>query len=251
MIRALIAALMVLGAGAVGVADDAGPVYELRIYTCEPGKLEPLQARFRDHTIRIFERHGIKNVAYWTPTDGDAAQNTLIYLLEHASRDAAKVSWDAFRNDPDWKEVAAASREQHGKILSKAPESTYLVPTEYSPPVTTADPQKLYELRIYKTGEGKLDALHARFRDHTDSIFKRHGLIATGYFSPQDEPKSKNELVYLLQTENRDAAKAAWKAFGQDPEWRAAYAESTKEGRLLAERPISIYMRTTDFSPKP
>jgi len=247
--RMLLAALIAVLTAQVTFAADT-PVYELRIYTCEPGKLEALDSRFRDHTMRIFEKHGMKNVGYWHPIEGDMAGNTLVYVLEHASRDAAKASWDAFRNDPEWKKVAAESREAHGKILAKSPESVYFATTDYSPVVAAPHADKLAELRIYTTHEGKLDALHARFRDHTDAIFKTHGMQALAYWKPLDAPKSENVMYYILEHADRDASKASWKAFGSDPVWKAAFAESTKDGRLLSERPVAIFMKPTDYSPK-
>ena len=109
----------------------ANRVFELRTYHTLPGRLPALQARFRDHTMKIFEKHGMKNVAYWTPQDAPASDNTLIYVISHESRDAAKKSWDAFRQDPEWKKVSAAS-EADGKIVEKV-ESVYMNPTDYSP----------------------------------------------------------------------------------------------------------------------
>lgn len=109
----------------------AARVYELRTYTTNEGKLDALNARFRDHTTRLFEKHGMKNVAYWTPMDAPASQNTLIYVLSHADRDAAKKSWDAFRSDPDWKKAQAAS-EASGRIVAKV-ESVFMQATDYSP----------------------------------------------------------------------------------------------------------------------
>ena len=106
-------------------------VFELRTYHTLPGRLPALQARFRDHTLRIFEKHGMKNVAYWTPQDAPASDNTLIYVISHQSRDAAKKSWDAFGQDAEWKKVAAESQVD-GKIVEKV-ESVYMNPTDYSP----------------------------------------------------------------------------------------------------------------------
>jgi hypothetical protein len=103
-------------------------VYELRIYTTHPGKLPDLNKRFRDHTTKLFEKHGMKNVIYLVPAD---KENTLVYLLKHESMDAAKKSWDGFRNDPDWKKAREAS-EAAGPIVAKV-ESQYLKATDYSP----------------------------------------------------------------------------------------------------------------------
>ena len=106
-------------------------MYELRTYTSGPGKLNDLQARFRDHTVGLFERHGMKNVGYWVPTDAPQSENTLIYVLEYPSRDAARASWDAFRADPDWVEARAAS-ERNGRLAINV-ESVYMTATDYSP----------------------------------------------------------------------------------------------------------------------
>jgi hypothetical protein len=114
-------------------ADDSGAssgtmVYELRTYTTAPGKLDDLNKRFRDHTMQLFEKHGMKNVAYFVPLD---KPNTLVYIIAHKSRQAAAASWKAFRSDPQWQQVARES-EKNGKIVLKVV-SVYLTPTDYSP----------------------------------------------------------------------------------------------------------------------
>lgn len=106
-------------------------VFELRTYTAAPGKLAELNARFRNHTLKFFERHGMKNVAYWTPQDGSRAADTIIYVLTHESREAAEKGWQAFSADPEWQKVKAAS-EANGPIVTKV-ESVFMTPTDYSP----------------------------------------------------------------------------------------------------------------------
>jgi len=106
-------------------------VFELRTYVAAPGKFEDLKARFRNHTVKIFEKHGMKNIVYGVPAEGPGASNTLIYLLQHDSRDAAKASWDKFRTDADWMKARAAS-EANGKLTDKV-ESIFLEPTDFSP----------------------------------------------------------------------------------------------------------------------
>lgn len=108
-------------------------IYELRIYTTLDGRLPALHARFKNHTIPLFEKHGMKNVAYWVPTDPEKSKNTLIYILEHKSLDAAKKSWNEFRNDPEWKKAQQES-EKDGKIVAKV-DYWYMTPAEYSPPL--------------------------------------------------------------------------------------------------------------------
>jgi hypothetical protein len=106
-------------------------VFELRTYTAPEGKLGELNARFRDHTLKIFERHGMKSVLYMTPQDAPDSQNTLIYVLEHQNREAAKKSWDAFRTDPEWVKVAKETTA-NGPITTKVV-SVFADPTDYSP----------------------------------------------------------------------------------------------------------------------
>lgn len=106
-------------------------VFELRTYTAAPGKLAELNARFRNHTLALFERHGMKNVAYWIPQDAPRASDTIIYVLAHESREAAAKSWQAFSADPGWQKVKAAS-EANGPIVTKV-ESVFMVPIDYSP----------------------------------------------------------------------------------------------------------------------
>lgn len=112
-------------------AQQHGRVFELRTYTCYEGKLPDLLARFRNHTMQIFEKHGMTNIGYWVPQDSPLSQNTLIYMLAHPSREAAKKNWDAFRNDPEWQKVQKES-EANGKIVSKM-ESVFMDPTDFSP----------------------------------------------------------------------------------------------------------------------
>ena len=108
-------------------------VYELRVYQAAPGKLAQLLARFREHTTKLFDRHGMKNVAYWTSVDEPQKSNTLIYILEHPSREAAAANWKSFQDDLEWKSVRDKS-EANGKLVEKV-ESTFLALTDFSPPL--------------------------------------------------------------------------------------------------------------------
>ena len=99
-------------------AADSGPVAELRIYTATPGNNDKVLARFRDHTMKLFEKHGMRNLGYAVPMDEkDGAGQKLIYVLTHKSREAAKESWKNFSADPEWKAVVAKS-QANGKFSS-------------------------------------------------------------------------------------------------------------------------------------
>jgi len=117
----------------VGQEKRADPkVYELRTYTTLPGRLPALHRRFAEHTMKLFEKQGMKNGMYWVPTDEARKDNTLIYFLVHESQEAADKSWKAFVADPEWIKVRDAS-EADGKILAKPPERVFMKLTEYSP----------------------------------------------------------------------------------------------------------------------
>jgi hypothetical protein len=141
--RAVLGALTVLACAALVLAGDPSApvtkgakkvdtrVFELRTYYAAPGKMEALHARFRNHTCKLFEKHGMKLVGFWVPTDAKGGPEKLIYILAFPSRAAADRSWEAFKADPDWQRAKTAS-EKDGKLVAKF-ESTYLNPTDYSP----------------------------------------------------------------------------------------------------------------------
>jgi hypothetical protein len=107
---------------------------------------------------------------------------------------------------------------------------------------------RVFEIRTYTAADGKLDALLTRFRDHTTKLFEKHDMTSIGYWVPQDEPKSRNTLIYILAHESRDAAKENWAAFQRDPEWQKVKAESEADGKLV-NQVDSVYADPTTFSP--
>ena len=130
---AMIAVGLIGFAAGVSVGQEKKTrVYELRTYTVLPGRLPALHKRFAEHTMKLFEKQGMRNEMYWVPTADARKDNTLIYFLSHESRDAADRSWKAFVADPEWIKVRDAI-EADGKILAKAPERVYMELTDYSP----------------------------------------------------------------------------------------------------------------------
>jgi len=124
--------LTALLAGLSAPVSAGDRVFELRTYTATPGKLDALNARFRDHTIALFKKHGMEVVGFWEPVDKEAgAGEKLVYMLAHPSREAAAANWKAFREDPDW--VKAKSESEAGGALTSKIESVFLTGTGYSP----------------------------------------------------------------------------------------------------------------------
>jgi hypothetical protein len=233
--------------------------YELRIYVTNPGKLPDLLKRFREHTCKLFEKHGMENIGYWVPVEeAQGSQNTLIYFIAHKSRDAAKASWAGFIADPDWKAAAKAS-EAAGKILAQKPESIFCAATDFSPELKlgAASPERTFELRTYICPDAaKRTALLSRFRDHTCKLFAKHGMTNVLYTTPTDaEQGADTKLIYVLAHASKEAGLASFQAFRADAEWVAARAASeTAAGGSLTITPMaagvqSIYLKPTDFSP--
>jgi hypothetical protein len=229
-------------------APDPNRVYELRIYQAAPGKLEALEARFRDHTTGFFEKHGMTNVAYWTPVD--PADERIIYLLSYPSLEAREASWAAFGGDEAWRAAAAASQVD-GPIVASAT-STFLQLTDYSPQLDLEPPiaERVFELRTYTAAPGRLADLHARFRDHTLDIFAKHGIENLLYFEVMEgQERTDDTLIYVLAFPSAEARGASFQAFLADPEWGEVAAASEANGPLVAEGGIgSVVMDTTDFS---
>jgi hypothetical protein len=257
---------LALAAGFLALAACATPIpsapatppapaiglYELRIYTAAPGKMDALNARFRDHTVSLFKKHGMTPVAFYRTVDaqGAVSGDKLYYIMGYKDRATRDASWQAFATDPAWRQVYADSQKD-GSLTSRI-ENQFLAPAEYSPPLNTRVSAKprLFELRTYTATEGKLENIHARFRDHTISIFARHGMTNMLYWRPtagQDALAGK--MVYLLAFPDVAARNAAWQAFAADPEWKKVSDESQKDGPILAGRPDSVLLAPTDYSP--
>ncbi|MGO8679177.1 MAG: NIPSNAP family protein [Limisphaerales bacterium] len=233
----------------VVAAGKEARFFELRTYYAAPGKLDDLLARFREHTTALFEKHGMVNIGYWTPlTNSD---NKLTYLLAFPSREARATAWKEFGADPAWQAVVKES-EANGRLVTRV-DSVFLEATEFSPVVKPGhmDSPRVFELRTYHATPGKLDALLARFRDHTTGLFARHGMSQVGYWTPTEKKDGAGEtLIYILAHTSLQSCEASWKAFRADPDWVKAKADSEVDGPLTITNGVkSVLMVPTDFSP--
>jgi uncharacterized protein YbaA (DUF1428 family) len=245
-------AILVIGCAVLTALTGAAAeprVYEMRTYYANEGKLDALNARFRDHTCALFEKHGIMNVGYWVPADN--TDNKLVYLLSYPSREARKTSWKAFLADPDWKAAYKRSTAD-GKLVAKV-ENAFMTPTGYSsdPKIEAQSPPRLFELREYSTREGKLEDINKRFRDHTCALFEKHGITNIVYFDlMDDQDRADDLLVYLIAHKDEEARDASFAAFSKDPDWQAAREASQKAGPILVKKGVrSTLLVPVDYSP--
>jgi hypothetical protein len=218
--------------------------YELRIYYCEAGKLPDLLNRFRNHTTKLFEKHGMTNIGYWTPIQND--KNALYYVLAYPNKEARDASWKAFGEDEAWKKVRTES-EANGKIVAKV-ESIFMKTTDFSPKVKKSNKgNRVFEMRIYTSPAGKSPNILARFRNHTTKLFKKHGMTNIAYWTSIEKEGEQPKLIYILAHKSEDAGKASFESFRNDAEWIKVRDESEKNGKIV-EKIESIYMIPTDFS---
>lgn len=246
--------LMTIAMAGAADKDDTpkdAPLYELRVYYAPEGKLDALHARFRDHTTKLFEKHGMKNVGYWVPLENP--DRKLLYVLEYPSKEARAKSWKAFGEDPAWKKAHAES-EKDGKLVAKV-ESYFLQTTDYSPSLKIENiGDRVFELRTYTTTPNNLDDLDARFRNHTMKLFEKHGMTNIIYFHlTPDQKGAENTLIYFLAHKSKEAGLKSFDGFRADPDWIAARkASEEKAGGSLtvAEGGVkSEYLQPTDYSP--
>ncbi len=254
LILSLIALLL---ASSVSKAAPDTRCFEMRVYYAAEGKLDALHKRFRDHTCKLFEKHGMTNLGYFVPI-GDNPERKLVYFLAYPSLEARNASWKAFMADPDWKKAYAAS-EVAGKLVAKA-DSVYLSATDYSPLAKAENiGNRVFELRTYTAESGRLPNLNARFRDHTVKLFEKHGMTNVSYWNLAADQKGAksplvagNTLIYLLSHKSEAAAKASFDAFRADPAWGAAKEASEKKagGSLTIKDGVkSEFLVPMDYSP--
>jgi len=257
MVRTLIAAAGLLAAVAPAFADEKKMdtrLFELRIYTAPAGKLDALHARFRDHTVKLFEKHGMANIGYWVPVDNK--ENKLYYVIAHKDKAARAASFKAFGADPDWQKAYKES-EKDGPLTTKGGiESILLTATDFSPAVapSVAKEPGVFELRVYTATKGNLANLNARFRDHTVKLFEKYGMTNLPYFNVAKGEKDDDVMLYyFLGHKSQEAAKASFDKFRLDADWVAARkASEEKGGGSLTEAKggvVSIFLKATDYSP--
>lgn len=247
--RSLLPTCLTMLAANVAAAEDTR-VFELRTYWTPEGKLDALHARFRDHTTKLFAKHGMTNVGYWVPVEN--SERKLIYVLAYPSRDAREKAWKAFFADPEWQQVQKAS-EAEGKLVDKV-ESRFLSAADYSPVIEPSQGEsRVFELRTYTTTPGNLPALHDRFRQHTMKLFKKHGMTNIAYWTlTPDQDDAQRTLIYMLAHASKEARDKSFAAFRDDPNWVAArQASEEKAGGSLTEKDgvKSVLLKATDYSP--
>ncbi|MGC1240487.1 MAG: NIPSNAP family protein [Chryseosolibacter sp.] len=221
--------------------------FEMRTYHCNENKRPDLIRRFQDHTLRLFEKHGIANIGYFIPTDPN--NNSLTFILAYPDQASREVRWNNFANDPEWKEAHKKS-EANGPLVARVDQVFMNLVPELSPKIKRSGGkgQRIFELRTYHCFPGKVENINARFRDHTRKLFEKHGMTNVAYWNTIEKDGAQPKLVYLLAHNNEAAAKASFDAFRKDPAWIKVRDASEANGKIV-EKVESVYLEPLDFSP--
>lgn len=237
-------ALTILSVGAIAQKAD-NRYFELRTYHCHDNKRPDLIKRFKDHTMRLFQKHGIANIAYFIPVD--TTNNSLVFILAYPNKASRDSLWNSFASDPEWQQAAKKS-EENGPLVAKVDQVFMNIAPELSTSIKSGKRSKrVFELRTYYCFPGKLADLRTRFKDHTRTLFEKHGMTNIVYWA-EEKANAEPRLVYLLAHKSPEAAKASFDSFRNDPVWQEVAKKSEENGKIV-EKVVSVFLDPLPYSP--
>jgi hypothetical protein len=220
--------------------------FEMRTYTCPEGKRPELIKRFQDHTLNLFKKNGIESIAYFLPVD--ESNYTLTFIIAYPDQASRDKLWNQFFNSPEWQKAYKES-EVNGPLVSNVQQVFMTMAPELSSGIPNLKSEdRIFEMRTYYMHQGRVEAINARFRDHTRTLFEKHGMTNVVYWYTVESDGSQPKLVYLLAHKSVEAAKASFDAFGKDPAWIKVRDESQASGPIV-EKIVSVYFKALPFSP--
>jgi hypothetical protein len=225
-------------------SDMKSTYFEVRKYYANEGKLQDLLNRFENHTMKLFEKAGMENIAYFVPAEN--ADNSMTYILGYPDEKSRDRMWAEFGNDPTWKKAKADS-EVNGELV-KSVDQTFMVlaPGLNSNPIPL--PSGVIQMRTYFMLNGKVPNIQARFRDHTQDLFEKQGLRNYPYWMTVEKEDSQPKLVYLLGAKDQGSFDSGFAAFVKDPEWLKARDASESSGKIV-EKIDAVMFKTLPYSP--
>lgn len=218
--------------------------FEMRTYTAADGKMPELIQRFQNHTLKIFKKNGIENVAYFISEENP--DKTLTFIIGYPDQASRDVLWNKFAQSKKWQKVAKAS-EANGKLVQKV-DQTFMVWANDLNDHPKPSPSGIFQLRTYHCFPGKIENIQTRFRDHTRDLFAKQGLKNYPYWITVEKDGAQPKLVYLLGHDSKEAFNAAFDRFRVDPEWVKARDESEAPGKIV-EKVDAVFYKALPFSP--
>jgi len=238
-------------AAAPAVPAAQAPFIELRYYHMRNGAQTQRTSDFLSKCyLPAAQRLGIGPLGFFNTMIGDGSPSILV-MAAYPSADAFATAAERLAADKEFAKGFDAYNSM-AELSYIRMENTLLRALDGLPrvvvPPTTNRPPLIFELRTYYANPGKMEALHARFRDHTNKLFVKHGMTLIGYWNPIDPKQADEKLIYILAYPSKEAATKSWKDFQNDPDWKTALAKSEEKGGLVA-KVESVYMNPTDYSP--
>ncbi len=225
-------------------SDMKSTYSEVRKYYANDGKLQDLLNRFQNHTMKLFEKAGMENIAYFLPAEN--TDNSMTYILGYPDEKSRDRMWADFGNDPDWKKAKADSEVNGG--LVKSVDQTFMVLAPHLNDNPKPMPSGVIQMRTYTLLDGKVPNIQARFRDHTQALFEKQGLRNYTYWMTVPKDGSQPKLLYLLGAKDQASFDAGFAAFLKDPEWIKARDASEASGKIV-EKVDATMFKTLPFSP--
>jgi len=225
-------------------SDMKSTYFEVRKYYANDGKLQDLLNRFQNHTMKLFEKAGMENIAYFLPVEN--TDNSMTYILGYPNEAARDKMWQSFMNDPEWKK---AYEESHvNGALVKSVDQTFMVLAPHLNDNAKPMPSGVIQMRTYTLLDGRVPNIQARFRDHTQALFEKQGLRNYPYWMTVPKDGSQPKLLYLLGAKDQASFDAGFAAFVKDPEWLKARDASEATGKIV-EKVDAVMFKTLPFSP--
>jgi hypothetical protein len=225
-------------------ANIKSTYFEVRKYYANPGKLPDLIKRFQNHTVELFEKSGMENIAYFEPVENN--DNSMTYILGYPDEASRETMWNQFLNDPEWKKAYSESIVD-GALVAKI-DQTFMTLAPGLNEMPMPSKSGIFQLRIYTCFDGKIDDLITRFKDHTQELFARQGLKNYPYWLTSEKEGGQSKLVYLLGHQDQAAFEAAFQSFLKDPDWIKARDASEANGKIVEKVDAAFFM-TLPFSP--
>ncbi|MEB2784404.1 NIPSNAP family protein [Algoriphagus persicinus] len=240
----MLAILLAFSGFAQQLSNSRSTYFEIRKYYANEGKLPDLIKRFENHTLSLFEKSGMENIAYFVPADN--TDNSLTYILGYPDENSRDIMWGKFTNDPEWLKAFEASRANGA--LVKSVDQTFMVLAKGLNDTPVSQPSGIFQLRMYTCFDGRLDNLIARFKDHTQNLFEKQGLRNYPYWLTVEKDGSQPKLVYLLADKDQASFENNFQNFIKDPAWVKARDASEADGKIV-EKVDAVFYKTLPFSP--
>lgn len=235
---------MLISAGIFAQHGIKSNYFEMRTYTAAEGKMPDLIKRFQDHTLKIFKKNGIENVAYFVSEENP--DKTLTFIIGYPDEASRDVLWNQFANSGEWQTVFKAS-EANGPLVQKV-DQVFMVWANDLNDHKKPKPSGIFQLRTYYCFPGKIENIQTRFRDHTRDLFKKQGLKNYPYWITVEKDGAQPKLVYLLGHDSKEAYNEAFKNFVADPDWIKARDASEASGKIV-EKVDGVFYTALPFSP--